>query len=204
MEDEKNDKLKSEEDSIEDEKGEDAEKSDKVLNGTAFKTSQAFQANSDFCIEDIMEEDFPVAQIGTSLWNALNKMREYGSNFIILVDGLKFIGLLTMADIRRGLSPFIEDPFKEYCREQDLATKSFNVEWFLEKDVIPVRYDASLEQIIQTYLAQNIPYIPVCKNTRIVGVITHKKLIGFLVSVLFEKITTDEELKTELVTNTVS
>jgi len=204
MEDEKNGKPTSEEDSIEDEKDEESEKGDKMLNKGAFNTSQVSQTNGDFCIEEIMEEDFPVAQIGTSLWGALNKMREYGSDFIILVDGLKFIGLLTMADIRRGLSPFIEDPFKEYCREQDLATKSFNVEWFLQKDVIPVRYDASLEQIVQTYLGQDMPYIPVCKNTRIVGVITHKKLIGFLASILFEKISTDDELRTKLVTNALS
>ncbi len=163
-----------------------------------------FQDGGGFFVEDIMEEDFPVAQIGTSLWNAMNKMKEYGSDFIILVDGLKFVGLLTMADLRRGLSPFIEDPFKEYCREQDLATKSFNVEWFLEKDVIPVSYNATLEQIIQAYLDQNIPYVPVCKNTRIIGVITHTKIIRYLASLLFKKISNEDDLRTKLVTNALT
>ncbi len=158
--------------------------------------------DSDFFIEYIMEEDFPVAQIGTSLWNALLKMKTYGMDYIILVDGLKFIGLLTMADIRRGLSPFIEDPFKDYCREQDLATKSFNVEWFLEKEIMPVPYNASLEKVLEIYLNQNVPYLPVCKGSRITGVITHKKLVNFLVGLLFKDMHDmhpDEELKSKLV-----
>ncbi len=160
---------------------------------SSFKKLNKNSDNADFYIEYIMEEDFPVAQIGTSLWSALIKMKKYGIDYIILVDGLKFIGLLTMADIRRGLSPFIEDPFKEYCREQDLATKSFNVEWFLEKEITPVSYNASLEEIIQSYVNQNTPYLPVCKNQRIMGVITHKKLIEFLGELLFAQFSSTPE-----------
>jgi len=128
-------------------------------------------------------------------------------DYIILVDGLKFIGLLTMADIRRGISPFIEEPFKDYCREQDIATKSFNVEWFLEKDITPVPYNASLEEVIQIYLDQNIPYLPVCKNNRIVGVITHKKLVQFLAGFLFENMVTGKNkllLRNKLIANGIS
>lgn len=148
----------------------------------------------------IIEEDFPVAQLGTSLWNAANKMKEYGVDYIILVDGLKFIGILTMADIRKGLSPFLEEPFKEYCREQDLATKNFQIEWFLENDINPVSYNASFEEVLDHYLKQNFPYLPVCKNGRIVGVITHTKLIRYLIELLYENTSGNEESKREVKT----
>ncbi len=150
------------------------------------KIPEVKREKGEFHVEDIMEEDFPVVQIGTTVWDAFLKMKEYNKDFIILVDGLKFIGLLTMADIRRGLSPFIEEPFKEYCREQDVITKSFKVEWFLEKDVKPVPYESSLEEVLQIYLNQDSPYLPVCKGSRIMGVITHKKLIQFLTELLFD------------------
>ncbi len=152
----------------------------------------------------IIEEDFPVAQLGTSLWNAANKMKEYEVDYIILVDGLKFIGILTMADIRKGLSPFLEEPFKEYCREQDLATKNFQIEWFLENNITPVSYNASLEEVLAHYLKQNFPYLPVCKNGRIVGVITHVKLVQYLASLLYENASQDEKSDREVVTNTAS
>jgi|GEM_PF-1284153 len=159
---------------------------------------------SGFHTEYIMEEDFPVAQLGTSLWNAVNNMQKYGVDFIVLVDGLKFIGLLSMADIRKGLSPFLEEPFREYCREQDLATKNFQVEWFLERDITPVPYDASLEEVLDYYLKQGYPYLPVCKNRRIVGIITHTKLINYLAGLLYGETASEEESARQVVTNASS
>ncbi len=170
-----------------------------------FKIPSIRKNSSDFYMEYIMEEDFPVAQLGTSLWNAVNTMQKYGMDFIILVDGLKFIGLLTMADIRRGLSPFLEEPFREYCREQDLATKNFQVEWFLQRDITPVPYEASLEEAIGYYLEQDFPYLPVCKNRRIVGVITHTKLVNYLAALLYNDSASEEESEGgQVVTNASS
>ncbi len=168
--------------------------------------SSVKKGSSDFYIEYIMEEDFPVAQLGTSLWNAVNTMQKYGMDFIILVDGLKFIGLLTMADIRRGLSPFLEEPFRDYCREQDLATKNFQVDWFLEREIAPVPYEASLEEVLDYYLKQDFPYLPVCKNKRIVGVITHTKLVNYLAALLYGEVDSEESAEStgKLVTNASS
>jgi len=161
------------------------EESDNLINFHSFQKSNASNIGFNSFLDEIMEEDFPVAQLGTTLWNALNKMKSYNADFIVIVDGLRFVGLLTMADIRRGLSPFLEEPFKEYCREQDLATKNFQVEWFLERDIKPIPYNATLEEVINHYLGQNSPYVPVCKNNRIMGIVTHTRMIAYLANLIY-------------------
>ncbi len=187
-EEEEEDFLKKNEEKgkeIERDKTLEKDKSKNLINFPSFQKSKSSNIGLNSFLDEIMEEDFPVAQLGTTLWNALNKMKSYNADFIVVVDGLRFIGLLTMADIRRGLSPFLEEPFKEYCREQDLATKNFQVEWFLEKDIKPIPYDAPLEGVINHYLSQNSPYIPVCKNNRIMGIVTHTRMVAYLANLVY-------------------
>ncbi len=137
--------------------------------------------------EDIAERDFPAIYPEATLTEALTKMEEAHSDYLFVVDGLKLMGIITLADVRGGLSPFLEEPFREYCRPQDEATKRFKISWFMNTEVSSVSPEASLIEVAKV-AAEGAKYsIPVCYNGRVIGEIPVSKLITILAKLAFSE-----------------
>ncbi len=135
--------------------------------------------------EDIAEKDFPAIYPEATLEEALEKMRANKTEYLFVVDGLKLLGVITMKDVRMGLSPFLEEPFREYARPQDEATKKFKVSWFMETEVLWVPPEASVLEVAKTAARRPMFSIPVCLRGRIIGEIPITKLIIVLAKLAF-------------------
>ncbi|MDL1970010.1 MAG: CBS domain-containing protein [Candidatus Desulfofervidaceae bacterium] len=135
--------------------------------------------------EAIAEKDFPAVHPEATLGEALKKMQENNSEYLFVVDGLKLLGIITITDIKSGLSPFLEEPFREYCRPQDEATRKFKVSWFIHSDVPTVAPETSLLEVAKIAAKQFLFSIPVCVRGRIIGEIPISKLIAVLVKLAF-------------------
>ena len=68
--------------------------------------AQGFQRyGPDVIIGRVMRTDFPVAQAGDTLLDLQHKMRSSGSSAISVVEGRRFLGLVTLEDIRKAFRP---------------------------------------------------------------------------------------------------
>jgi len=136
--------------------------------------------------EAIAEKDFPAVHPEATLAEALEKMQESKADYLFVVDGLKLLGIITITDVKGGLSPFLEEPFREYCRPQDDATQRFKVSWFINSDVPVVSPETSLLEVAKIAAKQPMLSIPVCVRGRVVGEIPIPKLIAVLAKLAFE------------------
>jgi len=143
--------------------------------------------------ENIAERDFPAIHAEATLYEALKKMYENNSDHLFVVDGLKLLGMITITDVKGGLSPFLEEPFREYCRPLDEATKRFKVAWFMKTDVPSVTPEATILEITQVMAQMPISSLPVCYNGRIIGSIPLTKLLMLLAQLAFN--TEEAEVK---------
>lgn len=142
--------------------------------------------------ETIAERDFPAIHAEATLAEALKKMNENNSDHLFVVDGLKLLGIITMTDVKAGLSPFLEEPFREYCRPLDEATQQFKVAWFMKTEVPSVSPDATILEVTQVLAENPISFLPVCYNGRIIGYIPLSKLLLILAKLAFGKETSEE------------
>ena len=68
--------------------------------------AQGFQRyGPDVIVGRVMRTDAPVAQAGDTLLDLQRKMRASGSSAISVVEGRRFLGLVTLEDIRRAFQP---------------------------------------------------------------------------------------------------
>jgi CBS domain-containing protein len=57
----------------------------------------------DVAVARVMRTEFPVAQAGDSLLDLERRMRRSGSPLVSLVEGGRFLGLVTLESVRRAL-----------------------------------------------------------------------------------------------------
>jgi len=103
----------------------------------------------------------PTIDASSTLEEAHKKLTRSGAPLLVVTDGTSLVGILTEADLKDGLSPFLNEPFLEYCREQDLATKRFKVEWFTTETRC-IASSTSIFELARVMVESGLPYIPVC------------------------------------------
>jgi len=57
----------------------------------------------DMPVGQVMRTDFPVADVSESLFDLQRKMQDSGSSVISVIEGERFLGLVTLEDVRRAL-----------------------------------------------------------------------------------------------------
>jgi len=133
----------------------------------------------------IAKKDFPLVYSEATLSEALKKIQENNSEYLFVVDGFKLVGIISSADIKGALSPFLD--LKEYCRPQDEATGRLKVSSFTHSDVCTVAPETSLLEVAKIASKKFLFSIAVCEKRRIIGEIPIPRLISVLAKLAFEK-----------------
>ncbi len=124
-----------------------------------------------FTIQDFMigKEDLPILPLkNLSIKNILLAIEKYKMAFVLIEDEQKFIGIISNADVRKGLINNIEN------------FANINPETLINKHPLYIYQNQSIQELLETIKQFNFPvqYLPVLNNKEeLTGAITFNQLI---------------------------
>lgn len=140
--------------------------------GAAMLNLKTHEVDSHFVVKDFMrepEETPLLSQKQASLHSALTSIEQYGLGFTLLVnDSHQLLGMITNADIRRGLLKHIDD------------FNAIEVTDIINTSPLAIDEQATVSEMLQLIKQQSFPinYLPVIDNERrVTGSLTFMNLI---------------------------
>lgn len=104
---------------------------------------------------------------------ALKKMVNRNIGSVVVVDGAKPVGMVTQRDILRNAAKGSKTLRKSVARA-------------MSRPVVSVSPNTPLQEAMKTMLAHRIRRLPVVKEGRLVGIVTEKDLLRWVIRVSYE------------------
>lgn len=129
-------------------------------------------------VKDIMTHSPAVAQLSTSIQDAIRLMREYNARHLPVLDDEKLIGVISDRDLTFLYG--IDDIFENVSQEdiQQILTQSITTilktRFLVDNDVITTHPESPIIDAIRLIIDNRISSLPVTDPTtgRLVGIIT--------------------------------
>jgi acetoin utilization protein AcuB len=131
-------------------------------------------------IRDWMTTNPVTVASSTTLPEAYWLMIENGIRRLLVVDGGKLVGIVTMEDLRGS---FHTDIIAINPLKVNQILSEMPVRQLMSKDPITIDTDSSVIQAAQTMLEHRISTLPVIEAGKVVGIITESDLFRVLVDI---------------------
>jgi acetoin utilization protein AcuB len=146
-------------------------------------------------IRDWMTTDPVTVASSTALPEAYWLMVENRIRRLLVVDGEKLVGIVTMEDLRGS---FHKDIIAINPLKVNLILSEMQVRQLMSKNLITIDPESNVVQAAQIMLEHRISTLPVLEAGRVVGIITESDLFRVLVDIcLGMEVQKGEEAETE-------
>jgi CBS domain-containing protein len=103
---------------------------------------------------------------------ALSKMAARNIGSIVVVDGLRPVGIVTERDILR-------------CADHDLGSFEHDVESVMSQPLVIIDPDTSVDEAVRLFLKHGIRRLPVVENEMLCGIVTERDLIRWVLKAFY-------------------
>jgi len=101
------------------------------------------------CAKDVMQKEVVWAEPDDSVEQALAKMQQTDSGYLLVgTDGL-IEGILSKSDLAGAVSPYLQHPFAKWRRPLDDATLQIRIKWIMSRPVRTVKPETLLAVIME-------------------------------------------------------
>lgn len=101
------------------------------------------------CANDIMQKKVTWASPQDSLQQAIAKMQQTNSGYIMVGQNGALEGIVSKSDITKAMSPFLLPMFAKWRRPLDDATLKIRIKWIMSRPVRTIKPQTSLAAIIE-------------------------------------------------------
>lgn len=113
-----------------------------------------------------------------SVEELLALMQNSDTDYVLIGSGSGVEGIVSGADIRGAMSPYLQAMFAQWKRPQDLATLKIKAKWIMGCAVTTVRSDSSFDVIAKLLYEQNLNVLPVTDSAgKVCGVVTRDQVM---------------------------
>jgi CBS domain-containing protein len=122
-----------------------AEKSTMAKKGTSGVAGNIFEMRA----EDIMQKGVTWAGPNESLQQALAKIQQTDSGYVIIGQNGVPEGIVSKSDISRAMSPYLQPIFAKWRRPLDDATLKIRIKWIMSRPVRTVKRETPLVTVME-------------------------------------------------------
>ena len=123
--------------------------------------------------EDIMDKDVVWASPDDSIEQAVMKMQQHDTGYLLIGDEETLEGIVSNSDIRGAISPYLRPIFEKWRRPVDDASLKIKVKWIMTRPVRTITPDTSLNVIMEIMCQSAKRCLPVIDNQgKAIGLIT--------------------------------
>ena len=125
------------------------------------------------CAKDIMQKDVVWGNPDESVQQALTKMQQADSGYMIAgTDGV-IEGIVSKSDITGAISPYLRPLFAKWRRPLDDATLQIKIKWIMARPVRTIKPGTSLEAIMESMSQLGGRCMPVVdQQSKVQGLVT--------------------------------
>ncbi|MHC4737483.1 MAG: CBS domain-containing protein, partial [Planctomycetota bacterium] len=133
--------------------------------------------------KDIMQKEVLWGTADDSVQQALTKMQQADSGYMMIGEDGVPKGIVSKSDITGAISPYLRPIFAKWHRPLDDATLQIKVKWIMSRPVHTVKPETSLLNIMQTMRQSGLRALPVIdKQGKIQGMVTVFDIFKALIS----------------------
>jgi predicted transcriptional regulator len=151
-----------------------AEPSEQII-GSDIKHEAAVNAMgevSGLCAKDIMQENVLWCSSEEGMGEVLAKMCQSGMNCALIGPQGTPEGIVSMSDLRAGMSPYLRPEFAQWRRPIDDASLRIKVKWLMSKDIHTVKSQDGLSDVASSMCHLKLHSMPVVgREGKIEGVV---------------------------------
>ncbi len=138
------------------------------------------------CAKDIMQKKLVWASGDDTVEQALAKMEEAGSGYLIAGKEGVIEGIISRFDLAGAMSPYLRPIFDKWRRPLDDATLRIRIKWIMSRPVRTVKPETPFPAIIENMCRCDGHCLPVVdKNGTVQGVITTSDVFSALLRALY-------------------
>ncbi|MFH1718914.1 MAG: CBS domain-containing protein [Planctomycetota bacterium] len=112
-------------------------------------TSYAVGELFSLCAADIMQDDVTWAEPEDSVQQALSKMQQNDTGYIMIGRNGVLEGIASRSDVTGAISPYLRSVFAKWRRPLDDATLKIKVKWIMSRPVRTVTPETSLAAVME-------------------------------------------------------
>jgi len=125
------------------------------------------------CAKDIMQKEVVWGNADDSVQQALTKMQQADSGYMMIGEDGAPEGIVSKSDITGAISPYLRPIFAKWHRPLDDATLQIRVKWIMSRPVHTIKPDTSLVNIMGTMRQSGLRALPVMdQQGNIQGMVT--------------------------------
>jgi len=129
--------------------------------------------SSAVCAKDIMQKEVVWGSADDSVQEALTKMQQTDSGYMMIGENGTPEGIVSKSDITGAISPYLRPIFAKWHRPLDDATLQIRVKWIMSRPVHTIKPDTSLVNIMGTMRQSGLRALPVMdQQGNIQGMVT--------------------------------
>jgi len=111
--------------------------------------SQDSEPMVSLCAEDIMQRNVVWGRGDYSIQQALEKMQEHNTNYMLVGENKLVAGIVSKSDLTGNISPYLRPEFARWRRPLDDATLHIKIKWVMSRPVQVIRLDTPLVVIME-------------------------------------------------------
>jgi CBS domain-containing protein len=140
-------------------------------------------SSSAACAKDIMQKEVLWGSADDSVQQALTKMQQADSGYMMIGEDGAPEGIVSKSDITGAISPYLRPIFAKWHRPLDDATLQIKVKWIMSRPVHTVKPETSLVNIMRTMRQSGLRALPVMdQQGKIQGMVTVFDIFKALIS----------------------
>jgi CBS-domain-containing membrane protein len=124
-------------------------------------TTKTIENVSGLCAKDIMQENVLWCSSEDGMGEVLAKMCQSGMNYALIGPEGTPEGIVSMSDLRAGMSPYLRPEFTRWRRPIDDASLRIKVKWLMNKEIHTVKSQDDLSEVAASMCHLGLHSIPV-------------------------------------------
>ncbi len=125
------------------------------------------------CAKDVMQKDVVWGSPDDSVQQALSKMQQHNTGYIIIGKKQVAEGIVSKSDLSGALSPYLRNIFAKWRRPLDDATLQIKIKWIMSKPTSTISPDTPLLKIIENMCQIDKKCLPVVdEEGKVRGLVT--------------------------------
>jgi len=132
-------------------------------------------------VSEIMSTDLITLNLNDQLEDAKKIFKENTIRHIPIVKNKEIIGMLSYADILKVSFPDLSNDEKSI---ETYVYDMFTIEQVMTKNLYLVSADSTVKDIVELLTTKEFHALPVVQDGELVGIVTNKDLMSFLLTLL--------------------
>lgn len=132
-------------------------------------------------VSEIMSKKLITLNISNQLDDAKKIFEEHSIRHIPIVNGKEIVGMLSYADILKVSFPDVTNDEKNI---ETFVYDMFTIEQVMTKNLYFVPSNSTLKEVAELLTTKEFHALPVVEDGELVGIITTKDLLNYLINLL--------------------